>query len=93
MGRLGMRPLPITDNSAGVRRQSGDTRQGKSSERAALCPVLVTLTPSSGMRPGPRLTSVQEGSLPTDCQRECRRSQSGCARGECDAARPPDRAE
>ncbi|GAX54923.1 hypothetical protein SO3561_06476 [Streptomyces olivochromogenes] len=56
MDRRGMRPLPITDNSAGIRRQSGDTTQEKSSERAALSPVLVTGTPASGMRPGLRLT-------------------------------------
>lgn len=51
MGRQGMRPLPITDNSAGIRRQSGDITQGSPSERAAAGPVLVTPTPSSGMRP------------------------------------------
>jgi hypothetical protein len=28
MGRRGMRPLPITDNSAGIRRQCGDITQG-----------------------------------------------------------------
>lgn len=50
MGRQGMRPLPITDNSAGIRRQSGDTTQGNPSERASVSPVLVTPTPSSGMR-------------------------------------------
>lgn len=59
MGRRGMRPLPITDNSAGIWRQSGDTTQGKSSERAAVSPALVIPTPSSGMRPGLRLTSVR----------------------------------
>lgn len=77
MGRRGMRPLPITDNSAGIRRQSGDATQEKSSERAAARTVLVTPTPSSGMRSGLRLSSVRVGSLLTDCQRECRRPQSG----------------
>ncbi|SFF61024.1 hypothetical protein SAMN02787118_109251 [Streptomyces mirabilis] len=77
MGRRGMRPLPITDNSAGIRRQSGDTTQGESSERAAVSPVLVPPISSVGMRPGLRLTSVRGGSLLTDCQRECRRPQSG----------------
>lgn len=77
MDRRGMRPLPITDNSAGVWRQSGGTAQGKSSERAAVSTVLVTPTPSSGMRPGLRLSSVRAGSPLTDCQRECRRPQSG----------------
>lgn len=50
MGRQRMRPLPITDNSAGIRRQSGDTTQGNPSERGAVSLVLVTPTPSSGMR-------------------------------------------
>jgi hypothetical protein len=46
MGRQGMRPLPITDNSAGIRRQCGDITQGNPPERAAVSPVLVTPTPS-----------------------------------------------